>query len=750
MSPCHYLSTEPGASIDVDLPGAERDVLLFDPRTEWTDELALSLLSATGLLDRPFGAVIVRGADETFAKRVAKNNAFQQLSQVIPAGVLVGSTTPTRRNPKLTMASPEGWHPTLAVVRALEVRGILAARGAILEAGDAHFHLNSGVHQSSYLRLGDAMLEVTDLRRLADWLMPLVRDRAALLGDRRSLTPLLQAVQFAVHKRFNWDVDIATIEAFSPSAKPSLDTMKKLAGITRRPLTVLVGVDRDARRSKWLTFHAPRSSSVVTLVDITAAAPASDPFVHFPIPSWPVDRNSERCGESCPEGVAITIDPRTEERTTRQPRGRKTITNAYFTEERREFWKAVSDCGALRIHQDVEYPESESTPSVRHRPIDIDVSRALVYPELWTRCLSALGELDAPDVVLIPQHDATSALVRLAETAWPNALVEGVPAGDLSDEVAAMAHRANRLALLDDAVVTGTTLRRLVERLRVALGESELADKAIAIFAPVICATNREVERQLRSSVTRGARSAERHGESGPRVTFGIRVPLPPDDACPWCLEVEVLTNCIAKLPQHADVIRTRLEAIEQSATDPELLLLPQGSEDDPAERVVEDSVIGPELQVSTVYAAWASAIQDQRYEADPHASVLPHYIDLAHFIDRWRGVGLFAGVLRTVTESEGKYAAQASAVRAAWQGRPREWDRGELVQFAWAALADRVPRELVPLILEALDERSDREPELAFARDLVAARTDLSSLRPTAVAARTRRASHRRDQGAE
>jgi hypothetical protein len=438
--------------------------------------------------------------------------------------------------------------------------------------------------------------------------------------------------------------------------------------------------------------------------------------VRIGVPQWKVDAVSGTCGDECNPTAIIGIDPRSEERKVQPHRTPEAVAAPRF-EGNQDFWEAVSATEALRLHHDVTYPETAGDPGTRHRPIDIDVNKLLLDEDVWATCVSRLAAFQTPDIALIPDHEATEALEQLVKSTHPETIPATVPAGLLEDHVVHTMHDASRILIVDDAVVSGKTLRRLIDRIRDALGDEHFAEKDIRIFTPLLCSASSDVARRLRNKVTPGAKNSDRV-ESGAVLVAAYEVPLPADDPCPWCEEWLFLKRLQPKMARHADVIRARLECLSAPRPDADRLLIYPGLPQQERGMLISDSVVGEDVHVSVVFAAFASAVQSCRYDADPRSDA-GHYIDLAHLVASWWGVGMFAGVLRTITQAEGKYAAQAQPFVEAWRER-ETWAQAELVEFAWAAVSDRIPAEAKSLVRTALKDHSGQSAALRFARELL------------------------------
>jgi hypothetical protein len=715
---CVYDCASPRCTIEFELPGCDQDILLVDPRSEVTGDPPASFIASSGVLDRRADVFVVRGADPAYASALRDDRRLRGLLNGFDAATLVGGLSARSRKPQLKALWGKAPLPPLRVLRELETHGLVRARGGVLHAGGDHYHLESGYHQTSYVRLRDVLLDLADLRRIADWFMPFVDQRTVVLGSRPSLAPLILAIQLAAQRRFGWKLSASTLESYPRAQRSAARSVSDLLRGGGR-LLVVVGVDRDDQQANELLLPARARSKAITLVDIsTRGTPRAESFARFPTPRWRVDAQSETCGDTCSLDRVIGVDPATEELKARPRRSRRVVASTLFR-SKEDFWEAVSETSALRLHQDVRYPENDDAAEPRHRPIDIDLGRLLHDNHVWTTCKSRLAGLPAtPDVALIPSHDVSEALEVLVQEVHPKTIPAIVEAGPLDADVVDVLHSATDVLILDDAIVTGKTVLRMLDRIRVALGDEHFAEKRVSIFTPLLCPSHPGTAKRIRNKLAPGARSRETH--FGLSFIYAYDIPLPDDEACPWCEEKVLLTLLRPKLRQHERVIANRLKILSKRRPVPDDLLIHPGISAEDVERVVADSVVGEHVAVSVVYAAFASAVQQLRHpELDGDSDPEP-YIDLAHLTANWWGVGMFAGVLRSVTEAEGKYAAQAAPLARAWSDRERAWRQGELMEFAWAAISDRLPADAKTLVREAVEARRGDSPALNFAADLL------------------------------
>lgn len=712
-----YFSDAPRARVTLPRPDSSARMLFFDARTERTRIPVAGTFFSADFAEENFDIVVFRGNDREFAKEVAEDPALKLMRARLPAMTLTSGQTQRRREPQIDIPAWSGLTnlPDLAELREAELLGLLHARDAILADAGTHYAIASGYHQRQYVRLRDALQDTTDVTRLADWLMPWVTRTTALLGDRPSLLPLIQAVALESMRRFGWEIKFATLESFPRHTRSAAQSISDLVASGARSLLIVVGVDYEARHENELRVLAPSGSTAVCLVDLTPEGRSSEiAAVHYPQPRLASVRGE--C-EACPDLELYEVDVRTEERRLSKRRLPRKITYN-LVKKQRSFWKAVHEAEALRLHRAVHYPDA-SEQQTRHRPVDFHTARLLQHEGFRDVCRKALLGGSEPDVVLIPTHTGSSAVASLIAEVYPQVepTICMLDRGRLNDPALDAISKARQVMIADNEIITGKTVRRLLDAIKHRLGDRVWATKEFSVFAAVVSTTNAAALRAVRNRLHTDQPRAD-------ALLMGAEIPLPADDACPWCEEAHWLRTLETKLPQHARFIARRARALQEphvAAND--LVVYPGISNDDrDVDRaVVNTSVLGERVSAGIVFGALASAVQTLRYTDDPDAEGLPYFFDLVHMLTAWWGGPMYAGALRSLDEEELKYSAQDDALEEAWSERSSKINAAELVEFAWAAVQDKLPPVLVPRVYDTLEEHASEHEALELLRDVLA-----------------------------
>jgi len=335
-----------------------------------------------------------------------------------------------------------------------------------------------------------------------------------------------------------------------------------------------------------------------------------------------------------------------------------------FASRHRSFWHVVSEQDAARVHC-----TDAATGSSRHLHIALDVTKLLQHKEFWRECVGKLrAHANLCDVVVIPEHGATTALRELAEHAYYKPMVVMLnrgsferPEDDREQPTSVLASPLNfaeqrarlkaafeiarQIVILDDVVIHGRTLRAIhryvQDTMREVLSARGEEDRDYEVRAFAVVGRPSSADRLNRLQI-----SMRQRGVKDNYLACGIVTVLPDEtDTCPWCDERDELraihlaladdgvrnTMITAGLVSLSDVeratgaVRQRLRILEDTGGDgwralqsSLFLCRPSGSMTFSAvpERLSPHSLFGERLTEAAAYAAVACAMQEIRDEA--------------------------------------------------------------------------------------------------------------------------------------
>lgn len=692
-----------------------RDRILFiDPRSELTRLTAGAVFLDQRFDDEEFDSIVFRGG-QGFDEALNYDRTLARVGAQLPVWCLTsGGNRYSERAPRLTVpiwARHAKKPPSMTLLREIETQGILYARGSVLGGGPDHFETASGIHQERYVRIRDALLgDALDCERLADWMMAYLHSGAAVCGDRPTLIPLVQAVALLARKRLGWDVPIVTRHGRGTEL-----AVEQLRAVGARHKLVIIGVDsRATQASDFRMLASERGGRVTTvcIADITDGQPASEErFAHIPIARW----QPSKCPKCADGATFFSVDLKSEDTSPHYPRDPVDLTIDAIKADA-AFWRQVHHTRAIRLHLDGPYHDAQRQQQ-RHRPIDIDVAALLGHPAFRRSCLEKLGDMPAPDHVIVVEHDATEALISLALQAYPGLRRDEITiatrplSGDeLDPRLVDRVLTAKRTLVLDDALITGATMLQLMDNLRAACGNQRWARVEIFGFVPLSCPSGALDQRQVANAFRRPHRRVER------RFQCAKQIYLPPSDECPWCQESRLMDRLRDSVPEFDHLIDARVEALRQPVSATTMVF------DHRQREVVRPPVIdaiGDAVSDGVAFAAFSSAAQKLKQQIasdDPPKA----YVRLGHVIENWWGPAVFAGILRTLGQTELKYVGQEGRFREAWNRRSVALSTDELKEFAWAAILDKLTLGSIAVVQQTLQSRQGQDPVLDLMAELL------------------------------
>lgn len=550
----------------------------------------------------------------------------------------------------------------------------------------------------AFIRVGDALNDIAVVQRWADWLKPHLTKDSIVVGDTWTILPLLQELATA-RGALGSLAPVVTFPAYptlSAFEQVLLNLLPLLSNAEHPQVLFILSVISTKAFLDRIQQHAPRvlgAGTEVLLLPLVDTRPVVDEWQSFVrVPG--IQRYNLHRGEPC----ALCLDSRKKPLITIDAKKyapvvegtlKPQMLRAESASSHREFWQYASETDSVRVHV-----EDFSTGERRHLPISIDVSRLLTNEQFRRKVIGKL-RMHTPicDLVVLPRHSATDALVGLAETAYrkpdvfvlPRALddqhrsSEGSELANAEEALEQMflENQYEHVLILDDAVINGRTLRsihRLLQRVLTNVREKEQNTRDYVIHGFVIVgrpATERRWKRLIDSL---------RQGTTGVRLAAAETLYMPDASAtCPWCVEVRVLQSIIR------DLTRTPMEDLEQylalsSIKIQEVLqtfrlrldhLLPQLPENERVlstslylcrssgsmdvagtERLSPHSLFGEHLSEPAAYAAVATAMQEIR-QARVREVGVSYVWDVPKVLTAYHDPLLSAAFLRATLDEE-------------------------------------------------------------------------------------------------
>lgn len=674
----------------LEVEGGEGAVLIFDPVAERQPSLAIGdrfrrLDPAT----RDVDAVLIRTASVQAAESLSSDPVLQTELQRVPVCLLtpvcLGEVV---RMEVVGVKGLEFKAPacTMAALREAEVGHLISARGLVEKHDATHYILPSGVHASQFVDVGRLCRDPIDVSRLADWLLPHFEPGTAMVVDWGGLLALAQAVQLRMLEVAGWKPECDVLHGYPQDLAALAGRIEEVAHRqpSVRKLLLLLSVNSSgglAALFREVTSHSCRPA-VVCLVH-TRASPATsvldDAFAVVPIERWApgVDGKCEKCDE-LPK--VIGVEPVTLERRADLEWIRVAPRHEFFTANR-EFWQAASDAGAVALCVNREH-RSAAGPRVRHHAVYLDIQRLLTVRFVRDCVLSKLAEKQAPDVVLIPEHEATGAIEGLVAEVYPSVPRFRLgPTAVLGSEVQRAIAASNRVLLCDDAIVTGETLLRLKAWV---YGQSRQLRRNIEIdaFAPVARPPSEVMLHHIRRPFFR-----KPHG-----MSCAFEALLPSGQDCPWCEERTILQRLRRRSATHEAVIAERIRLLERGN------LSPLSGE----EGATEGAFAGNLSPVAAFAAASnVATVIRERLEAPGLMEV--RILDVPMALSAFFDAALLGPLLRTLKAKHLRFAKFEEEIASNLDAKPADAVPESLVtELAWAAFNDKLPTAPVERLLAA------------------------------------------------
>lgn len=724
-----------------DLPDSDvsqLSVLIFDPGLETAPptpgafgdrfrDLTQSSVESADL-------IVLRGSGAGFVPTISTDLVFQEdferKGKSVAALVSrLGRGQAAPRLERLAGVMPVDLASLLPIAREAEIVSLLRLSGAVLEAGDQyHFLLPAGPHAPTFLRIADALQDLTAVRRIAEWVLPHLSERSAVLADSRSLTPLLLQIQSMLIED---ERVVVPVESFPEYPKDERDFGLTVAEFELRnpgrETMFLLSVNSSGNLLRQMKERTRlRGGRIVVVCDTKCERDPGDAVVlsKMPIRRWEPDANG-RC-RKCDDFHDILIHPSSFERIA-NPRFEPVKVSLDPISELEWFWESAEATGAVRLHHRAPYPSGFD----RHFAVYVDVAKLLGANEFRRRCLEALGRLPRPSVVLVTEHSAAGAIRDLIAQRFAEGWGGSNDLTDLPDlhilptnadigPLVRNLHPSEWVLIADDALVAGTTMRTWRQKVH-AIAVARGGWINLAGFVALARPRSGEAMRTLRNLYT------QRRGATGKlRFRWGayLCMPVPGIDDCPGCVEDEVLSWFGSKLEGAAkEFADSRLAQLRTGNLLNPLLTDPERRVPDTALHT-EGSFFGRLTPVTAMAAAMcaAHALSVSLSETLSHGVV--QQVDTAHFIGSFFESVFHAGVLRTVPRRQIFSPELESRLRqelAQWPQLARDGGlvetTGFFAEFGWAVVNGKLPA--IP-VMQLIDQVQDKPPALQLVRRLI------------------------------
>lgn len=726
-------------------------ILFFDPVLErFKDQIGHRFR----LLDpsiRNVDLVIFRGRTADFTEKLHNDPNLTYLLHDTPAvaliGCIQGQTSPQYLEIS-TQQTSDSFLPDLEIIREFEIQSILYNSRAIYSSEDYHFSLPSRLHASAFIRLADALQDPVDVTRIADWIFGSLTARSVVIGDTGSLLPLLLTIQIESLKQFGLNIAIRTIYEYPYDTQllnAIINDAKLALGIDGGHILFLVSVNSSGSLAKQLNSISDQHSYKFDMVVVCNTGTTEYLGDATILSTMQVDRYDEDKCALCENSIAVSIDPRTYERIPSVDWLAENITPK-AAKDHREFWQAVDRSDAVYLHVNRDYPEADSG-KIRHHGVYVDIARLISDHWARNKIANKLRDYCSPRLVIIPKHSTSEALCEIVSEVHSSSAISIIDHGSFNEEIIDILRSLNEsdtVLVLDDALVTGTTLHRIHEDLYKLTQHTRPKIKAFVLLA-------RTVDEATYNMLYQRYRDDRLPDEDLLASVFKIY--LPPPHECPWCKEQQLLLQYLPTLDQRSqDYVNTRLEKLmDMNGLKAPFLIGTEGQEWETTK--TKGSIFG-ELNPITAFSAATAACQKLRQSmsysnlimkppkmknscfhviynaftlclnkllrklpgsnannliAQRNGGPLIHVLNLQKVITYHYDSVLLAAVLRTFSVKEIRYRGhEKKVIESLRLKHPDRAYPGIITELGWAAVNNKIPKEPV---LELLSGGNRNDP---------------------------------------
>jgi hypothetical protein len=651
---------------------------------------------------RSADAVLLRSSSHAILNAVQHDFKLKGQLATTPTGVLLPSSLEEAAGIKVYPVP--GYHPLefavpLPAVRALEARFLIREAGAVLQWEGAHFALpNRTTHAQAFIQISYVLNNIINIERLSDWIAPYLSSTSALVADTAHLLPLLLKLRLDAFRRFGKDLPITTLDAY-PAQQTVLGDLLRQLNSTRNDIDtflLVMSVNSSGRLAQLFSQETPVNLKAVILCHSKEEAPPAEVecFAEFPIPRWPVEANGQ-CAQ-CEELETFFVDPATFEC---KPKQRPVTFSPDWkvVESHEGFWRWVDDSRAVMLHKWVDHVE-DGQARPRHHGIYFDMARLIPHKPFRDACLAELHKVSPPDLIIIPTHTNSDLLADFANEAFHGECQLITTPASLTPALRERVQRAEKILLLDDSFLTGSTLLALKSQIYHAcqqVGRIPQLDVFVLLARP----SNPD----WRTNIIRPFFARE---DRKPHVRWGhlIYVPKPGTASCPWCEEREQLEKNRRRISGVARAyLQERIRLLEGEIAGPALFA--------PAQRLAQHlltlgSFFG-DLSEITAFSAASCVAHELATKADSTRGLFVRpEIDLALVIEGYYEAVLLAGMLRTFRVRHLRSAGFEPGFIERLASRPANLSYpGTVGELAWAAAQGKLAPQPVLRLLEGIGE---------------------------------------------
>jgi hypothetical protein len=684
---------------------AENALLVFDAAGEVGSEMVgMRLQNLPHRFRRPQG-VVLRGLSEFQRTMLNDENLHEFFPPQCPIFELRAGTTielvalgmtPTLEDAAATQLLKE--------VCNAEIQALISWSDGIWASPDYHFVLPSNEHSGAFLRVGDAMGSWLNASRIADWLMPFMTPRTAILTDTPTLLPLMQELE---NRALRVSPEAQVLKRSLPSYHPPREELDESVseallwaadGGSKGSLLCIVSVNasggylsRIERAIRRLVDGQPVNISILVNTNDT-----DDPrsLAWLPVQRFPPPPDCVLCHSG---SIPVEIDQ--QRFTTRILTGSTTLKLAKYKDivERNGIIAELDNADALRVHVNRANHHG-------HLGIYIDIAAALgnnVFRQAARTALDKAHALGEFDLIVVPRHERADVIIQWMREETITSQILVVPAaGSISSESRSEIAKARHILLVDDSIVTGQTIRSLLQLIQRVKGEVHDEDYDVLGLALVGRTADMGTWEGIRDCFfIRG-----RH-----RLETAMNLFLPEwGRNCPWCIELAALDDLLTHVQgldrEYAEHRRTRLQ--DSQGLRSHLFLgadLPPLSPDFSEGTCTTPHSYWGKVRDIGAFVGASAEFQRLRNEwaARPPSLVSRYVFPTRQILQRYRDPVIAAAMLRSASPRELWSVETLSHIeKALYDSRHFRQHPVLIAELLWAAQRQKLPIETVQRVI--------------------------------------------------
>ncbi|HEV7668317.1 MAG TPA: phosphoribosyltransferase [Thermoanaerobaculia bacterium] len=661
-----------------------KHVLLFDPVFEIKPSISFGdrlRRIEPELLDAD--ALIVRVGLDDYDKesangthsRISADRTVQALLKHTPIATLQPSISDgSLTSPRLTWLTDaateiqQAFETSTDTLRSFEIQALLAGSEAILNSPEVHYSLPSGLHADGFVAFDRLATDATGVFRLSDWILDEIRVDTAILADQGAMLPVLLSLQVAGALAYGKRIPFRILREYpvepTDVGEAVHDLLEQLGPSGH--ILFLLSVYSSGRTARFFRELAPEGSRLIALTNTEGEEPPGDYSSYHCLNFRRRLINGDGQCDLCSSSKLVSVSHRGFARTPFGKHEAVSITGAAL-EENKEFWEIAHRADAVRLHYD--------DANGRHQSVFLNTVALLTDPDFNKVVAGKLGELQKPDLVLIPLHRASNLLASLvAEIGLCETIIFVDLATTLPREVYGTA--VSRVLLIDDVIITGKALSTIKQKLYQV--ERDLGKSFdIEAFVPIARPSRKDDFRYLKSPFW--------HGENHLHYCFQVLLPDHRGESCVLCEERRLLNLFIPHLSPGSQAYAQRRVRFLRGAVRSPFMRSDDGS-------VSQGALVG-NIGRGTLFAAALSIARSISNRISSSDRFKELHVDARDLLAKFYDPELLGGFLRSFNRHELHYAGHLEDLRRRLEDVVVcDESMGLVEEIGWAGVQGKLP----------------------------------------------------------